>query len=315
MSLLRYFLYKILATLVRTSVSLRRGFRPLRTTPDATVRIPSRDSPRTIKAHVYRSATAGPSPVLVNFHGSGFVIPMHGSDEEFCRLISRQTAYTVVDVQYRLAPEHPFPAAYHDAEDAVRWVFQQRQQFDPTRVAVSGFSAGGNLALGVSSMSPVAWGGDDEVEKEKVSQTNRIHATVAFYPVVDLASSPAGKVAPDPTGRPLPTWLMRFFDRCYIRAPYDTRDPRISPFYAKAQGFPRRVLVVTAAGDSLAEEAEALGKKIAGREEDGEGEGENRVVVQRMQGCNHGWDKAAGPGSVGADAKDKAYAMAVAMLT
>ncbi|PKY07871.1 putative esterase/lipase [Aspergillus campestris IBT 28561] len=298
MSLLHYFLYKILAALVRTTVSLRRGFRPLRTTPDATIRIPSRELPRTIKAHLYRSTATGPSPVLVNFHGSGFVLPMHGSDEEFCRLISRQTAYTVVDVQYRLAPEHPFPAAYHDAEDAVRWVFQQRQQFDRSRVAVSGFSAGGNLALGMSSLPPKA---------------PPIHATVAFYPVVDLATSPGAKFAPDPKGRPLPKWLMRFFDRCYVRGPFDTRDPRISPFYAEAQGFPRRVLIVTAAGDSLAEEAEALGRKIRERVEDGDGK--NRVVVQRMQGCNHGWDKEAGPGSVGEDAKDKAYAMAVALLT
>ena len=309
MSFLHYFFYKILAALVRTAVSLRRGFRPLRTTPDATIRIPSRELPRTIKAHIYRSASTGPSPVLVNFHGSGFVLPMHGSDEEYCRLISRQTAYTVVDVQYRLAPEHPFPAAYHDAEDALRWVFQQRQQFDRSRVAVSGFSAGGNLALGISSLSPATWAGDED-EKEKAP---RIHATVAFYPVVDLATSPGAKVAPDPRGRPLPKWLMRFFDRCYLRAPFDTRDPRISPFYAEAQGFPGRVLIVTAAGDSLAEEAEALGRKIRERVDDGEGE--SRVVVQRMQGCNHGWDKEAGPGSVGEDAKDKAYAMAVALLT
>ncbi|KAL4897539.1 Alpha/Beta hydrolase protein [Aspergillus ambiguus] len=291
MFFLTYFYYKILAVVIRALAT--RG-RRLRAKQDSVYQIPSRDRGRTITAHVYRSASRlRPSPVLLNFHGSGFLIPLHGSDDEFCRRISRETDYTVLDIRYRLAPENPFPAAFHDVEDAVNWVLQRPDDFDLSRVSISGFSAGGNLALGVSSC---------------VFPHDTFHSVLAFYPALDLATKPSTKAAPDPTGRPLPAALARLFNRCYIPSAYDARDPRISPFYAAPERFPNRVLMLTAAGDSLALEAEELAAKISrepGRE----------VVCQRMQGCNHGWDKNTRAGSIEDDAKDKAYSMAIAMLS
>lgn len=69
----------------------------------------------------------------------------------FCARVARETGHRVLDVQYRLAPEYPFPAALEDVEDAVNWVIKKAQDFDLSRFAISGFSAGGNLALATAS--------------------------------------------------------------------------------------------------------------------------------------------------------------------
>jgi acetyl esterase/lipase len=77
---------------------------------------------------------------------SGFVLRTFGSDDEYCRFIADKTDYNVIDVQYRLAPESPFPAAFNDAEDAVAWVRSLPEQFDISCVSLPGFSAGANIA-------------------------------------------------------------------------------------------------------------------------------------------------------------------------
>lgn len=305
MSWWSYLCYKLFAMILRALVRLQ--LRGLITVPPSqeVYHIPSRETGRTIKAHVYRSTRAPkPSPVLINLHGSGFIIPMHGSDGPFCRQISRETSYTVLDVQYRLSPEHPFPAAFHDVEDVVNWVRTSTSsrrkdppEFDASRIALSGFSAGGNLAVAAASAST------------RIPQ-QAIHCVIAFYPPLDLSTPPSAKSAPDPTGKPIPSAIAWIFDRCYIPAAVDARDPRISPHYnSQLQRFPDRLLLVTAARDGLALEAESLAarlrQQLPGRD----------VVCERMHGCDHGWDKSAKDGSIEADARDKVYAMAVAMLS
>jgi acetyl esterase/lipase len=289
MFFLTYIYCKVLAFVIRT---IARRLSPIAAKPDEVYQIQSRDPGRDIKAHVYRSQTVpNPAPVLINFHGSGFVLPAHGADDEFCRLVSERTEYTVLDVQYRLAPEHPFPAALNDVEDTVNWVLQQRQKFDCSRIALSGFSAGGNLALAASS---------------NLFPRETFSAVLTFYPPVDLYTQPSSKTAPDPTGKPLPAPLARFFDKCYIPSSHNTKDPRISPYYAQPECFPDRVLIITAAGDGLAPEAERLAAKIGqdpGRE----------VVSQRMDGCNHGWNISPKT-PVEREARDRAYNMVVTML-
>lgn len=161
--------------MVRIAASREYGNLQTNCTPDEVLQLPSRDDGRTIKAHLYRSTTQKPSPILVNFHGSGFVIPLHGSDNDFAHRIVRDTDYSVLDVAYRLAPEHPYPAAPEDAEDAIRWVLANPQDFNSSRVAVSGFSAGGNLALvACSALLP----------KETFKHV------IAVYPPTDLEKHP-----------------------------------------------------------------------------------------------------------------------------
>ncbi|KAJ5090913.1 hypothetical protein N7532_009597 [Penicillium argentinense] len=110
-----YVYHKALATFLRALVRPRLQFHPK---PDDTIFIPARDPDRTIRVHVYKPAHATePTPVLINFCGSIFVLRTFGSDDEFCQFVADKTNYTVIDAQYRLAPEHPFPAAFYDAED------------------------------------------------------------------------------------------------------------------------------------------------------------------------------------------------------
>ncbi|KAH8659798.1 Alpha/Beta hydrolase protein [Xylariales sp. PMI_506] len=261
------------------------------TSPDEVMFLPSRDSGRQIKAHFYKSLSQsqdGLSPLLLNFHGSGFVFPLHGTDDDFCRQISRETAYSVLDVQYRLAPNDPFPSAVHDMEDVVRWVKSQ-PGFDQSRIAIGGFSAGGNLALVGASTFP----------------KDTFRSVLAYYPPTDLATDPYKKVQPDPTDRPLPAFMARCFDAAYIPFGTDPRDPRVSPSYADPQSFAPNVLIVTAAHDSLALEAEQLAEKIRPF---------SNVVSKRMEKCKHGFDHDYEPGSVQEKAKIEAWGMAVEML-
>jgi acetyl esterase/lipase len=99
--------------------------------PDEVLQIPPRDEGRFIRIHASNTLNRDtPAPVLVNFHGCGFMNPLHGSDDELCKFIADKTGYVALDCAYRLAPENKLPAAIHDAEDAVRWVLSHPQKFD-----------------------------------------------------------------------------------------------------------------------------------------------------------------------------------------
>ncbi|KAJ5114823.1 hypothetical protein NUU61_000582 [Penicillium alfredii] len=290
MSIFTYFYYKCLAVLLRAVVGL--GTR-VSATPDSVRPIPSRDVGRSIKVHVYRQSSSSPSPVLLNFHGSGFILPLHGSDDEFCRRVSRETKYTVLDVPYRLAPEHPFPAALNDVEDAINYVLARPDEFDLTHFSLSGFSAGGNLILAASSL---------------LFPPDTFRSLVSFYPVTNLTIDPASKHAPNRQGRAIPVPVSRVFIGCYVPPTVDKRDPRISPHFAPLDRFPRRMLMITADGDSLAPETELLAENL--QQQQGW-----QVDYQRMEQCNHAWDKQAhAAGTPQHEAKDRAYGLAVDLL-
>lgn len=108
----------------------------------------------TIPVRIYRpdSGGDGPLPVLVYYHGGGFVFSSVEAVDRLVRLIANEADAVVVSVDYRLAPEHPFPAPQDDAEDAFLWVREHAAEFggDPARIGVGGDSAGGQLALAVS---------------------------------------------------------------------------------------------------------------------------------------------------------------------
>ena len=262
--------------------------------PNSILQIPSRDRGRTIKAHVYGTISSEkPGPVLINLHGSGFVFPLHGSDDKFCRLVSDKTNNTVLDIQYRLAPEHPWPAAVDDAEDVVRYVLQRPQKFDPSRISISGFSAGANLSL---------------VQAGVIFPKDTFRSMICFYPPTDLSIEPGDKVAPDPSGHPIPPAMARTFDACYRLPGTDSKDPRISPVFAPTETYPQNVLMISCACDSLCDEAERVATNIEAAG------GDRNVVRQRMEHCDHAWDKSA-KGAVQKKARDDAYALAVEMLT
>lgn len=236
--------------------------------------IPSRDAGRFIKAWLYRPKIVTPEegkrPILVNWHGSGFVLDGLGTDHHFCRRVVDVTRAFVLDADYRKSPETPFPGALDDVVDMLRWVGEQHWIFDVGRIAVSGFSAGGNLALVAAS-----------VLKEEYPNIN-IEIAVAMYPPVDLATDPRDKTVPKPIN-PIPARVAELFDECYTPDKETRTDPRVSPAFADPDLFSDRVLILTASGDTLAPEARRLGKNLV--------QGSRRVVNLEVRGVGHGFDK------------------------
>ncbi|KAJ5175033.1 uncharacterized protein N7482_000910 [Penicillium canariense] len=242
-----------------------------------------------------------PSPVLINFCGSGFVLHTFGSDDEYCRFIADWTNYTVIDVQYRLAPENPFPAAFNDAEDVVTWVRSQPESFDIHSLSLSGFSAGANIALAVlSSSSPFC----------QKDGTNVFLTVMSFYGPVDMALPTPQKPQADPSNfimRKIFPTLSHLCHKCLNFTSVDPNYHRLSPLFADAGNFPPNVLIMTAPQDPFAIEAERLADKIRSVEK-------KVVVCNRMDGCAHGWDKEAVRGTSQCKAKDDAYKLAASML-
>lgn len=144
---------------------------------DAAIRdftIPGPETP--LRTRHYRPAVEGAAPMLVFFHGGGFVVGDIESHDGLCRMICRDAAVHVLSVDYRLAPEHKAPAAAHDCFAAYRWALGHAAELgaDPSRIGVGGDSAGGNLAALVALLSR------DEGIPQPVLQ-------VLMYPVIDLS--------------------------------------------------------------------------------------------------------------------------------
>ncbi|VUC21228.1 unnamed protein product [Clonostachys rosea] len=230
--------------------------------------------------------------VLVNWHGSGFVLPGFGLDHLWCARIAQECSIYVVDADYRKGPEDPFPAAVEDAEAVLRWVAAS-DLFDEKRIAVSGFSSGANLALVAAS-----------VLREKLTMID-IKIPVAFYPVTNKAEDPEQKIAPQ-SNKPVPAGISRLFNDCYVPDVAMRSDPRVSPGFADPDIFPDCVTILTAGGDNLAPEGNALAAKLEN--------GHRKVVSRMFDDVNHGFDKGCAKGSVAERARDEAYSLAIASI-
>lgn len=287
MSPLTYIRLKALATFLRFGVS---AIPPPKT--DGVLQIPSRDDGRTIKVHVYKPSNPrpGPSPVLLNFHGSGFVLPLHGSDQVYCRRIAENTPYTVLDCAYRLGPEYPFPAATNDVEDAVKYVLSRPEEYDLSRVSIGGFSAGAHMSLGIAG---------------HIFPAKTFRCLLAFYPPTDFTTDPDTRVQPEPAPTNIPPWIVKVFNDCYFGG-QDPNQPLLSPVLIDAAKFPDNILIITCGQDPLAFEGEELGKKL--------NDGKRHVVTQRIPGVGHGWDKRVEAGSIAEKTRDEAYSLAVEIL-
>ncbi|KAF4999389.1 hypothetical protein FGRMN_2530 [Fusarium graminum] len=258
------------------------------------VRLPSRDLGRFIDAWIYYPTDykeGDKRGVLINWHGGGCTLPNLGMDHEFCERIATESNVLVLDADHRKAPEYPFPAAVEDVEDTMRWVEGQPRLFNLDRVAVSGFSSGGNLAL-VASSEPTC--------QVKLN----VRAVYAFYPGVDFTIPPEQKIVPNPI-RPLPAWFQRLITEAYLPRIEDRQSPKASPMYADATSFPDRVVLIAPSGDIFAPEIEAFGEKL---EQAGRG-----VEIIRIEGA-HGFDKAINPKLFKREERDIAYSKVVESL-
>jgi acetyl esterase/lipase len=240
-SLLDYIRLKIVATIIRLLLPLVNYVPKAR--PDKTFTIKSRTPQHAIKANIYESKKTPimpgkPYPVLLNWHGSGFMMPMHGQDEYFCRLVAKETDYTVLDLNYRLAPENPFPASLEDVWDAIAYVLAHPEIYDQSRIALSGFSAGAGLLLGACGL-PSPNGKNDQVVGQLVEKI------VGVYPPADLSKKPGGKRAPEGGAGTIPPWLGRIFNDAYLPPGVDRQDPRVSPTYIEIEKLPKDILFIT----------------------------------------------------------------------
>ncbi len=216
----------------------------VRTVEDTTVPGAEGDLP----ARVYRPDLEGPLPTIVLLHGGGFVIGDLDTHDLTARELANGCAAVVVSVAYRLAPEHPFPAAPDDAVAAVRYVADHLDDFGADgRVAVAGDSAGGNLS------AVVAQAFRDEGRP--------LAGQLLIYPVTDMAGSYPSHTE-NAEGYFLDTASMAWFQRQYTGDRTDLSDPRLSPLRGDLAGLAPAVVVV-AEFDPLRDDGLAYAEALA----------------------------------------------------
>jgi len=203
-----------------------------------------------IPVRAYRPADEPALPLLLWFHGGGWTIGSLETHDNTCRSLANAVGCTVVSVDYRLAPEHKFPAAVDDAFAATQWVAEHAHELggDPKRIAVGGDSAGGNLAAVVSLLARDAGGPDLVFE-------------LLVYPVCDHEfESPS--MQENSTGYFLELESMRWFYNQYLRDERDGADWRFSPVRAgDLAGLPP-AFVLTAEFDPLRDQGEAYARRL-----------------------------------------------------
>ena len=207
----------------------------------------------TVPIRVYRPAgvpDATRLPVLVFFHGGGWVIGDLDTHDTLCRQLTAGAGISVVAVDYRLAPEHKFPAAADDAWSATTWIVAHAGELgvDASKIAVGGDSAGGNLAAVVA------------LQARDAGRPN-IALQVLLYPVTDVgAETQSYQDLAD--GYMLTREGMRWFIAHYLGKPQEAEDWRVSPIRARSFAGVAPALIVTAGYDPLRDEGDAYAQKL-----------------------------------------------------
>ncbi|WP_054858058.1 alpha/beta hydrolase [Vulcanisaeta sp. JCM 16159] len=223
-----------------------------------------------IPARVYIPREGGDFGVLVYLHGGGFVIGDVETYDPLCRELALACDCVVVSVDYRLAPEHKFPAAVIDAFDSTKWVLEHAREIngDPEKVAIGGDSAGGNLAAVVAIMA----------RDQRLKPTIKYQVLINPFVGVDLASYTIREYS---TGLFLEREAMAFFNKAYLRSPADAFDPRFSPILVDNLSNLPPALVITSEYDPLRDSAETYAAKLA--------EAGVPTVTVRFNGVTHGF--------------------------
>ena len=192
----------------------------------------------------------GLAPALVFFHGGGWVIGDLDSHDVVCRQLAASGALVVIAIDYRLAPEHKFPAAVDDAITATAWIAANASELglDATRLSVGGDSAGGNLA------AVVALAARDRKGPALAGQ-------VLIYPAVDFAMTHGSHSEPD-TSVLLTHTVIRWFCNHYLNGPADIHDWRASPAHARNLAGLPPAYMLTAGADPLRDEGDDYAARL-----------------------------------------------------
>lgn len=204
-----------------------------------------------IPLRIYFPEGDGPFPGVVFLHGGGWVIGDLDTHDNICRALSKRADAVVVSVDYRRAPEHPFPAPLEDSIDATDWVADNAAMLgiDPRRLVIAGDSAGGNMATVVAA-------------KARDTERSPIALQVLVYPVTDLTRFDTGSHREFAEDHFLTGSLMEWFTSHYVPRVADRADPDASPaFIPDLSGLPA-ALVITAECDPLRDEGEAYAKRM-----------------------------------------------------
>ncbi len=214
------------------------------------LRIPGPDG-QPIPIRIYTPNTAGPRPAMVYFHGGGWVVCDLDTHHVVCTAIANRAGAVVVAVDYRLSPEHKFPAAVNDCYAATVWVAAnaERLGIDPKKITVGGDSAGGNLGAVMCLISRQQCGPS-------------IALQVLVYPVTDLSTFERPSYREFAKDHHLTKAEMEWFRGHYLARDEDGRNPYASPLLAEdLHGLPP-ALVITAECDPLRDEGEAYAKRL-----------------------------------------------------
>jgi acetyl esterase len=223
-----------------------------------------------LPVRIYRPGDAKAYPVIIYYHGGGFYMGNLDTHDNLCRKLSLQAGAVVVSVDYRLAPEHTFPAAVDDAYAALQWTHANAGTIkgNPRCIAVAGDSAGGTLSAAVAQLARDRSGPP-------------IACQILIYPATNLSAMDTKSYEHFAGGFYLTKRYMEFFRSLYAPNRSDWKDVRISPLLAGTlKGLPPAVLV-TAEFDPLRDEGEAYGEKLK--------ESGVPVAARRFKGLIHGF--------------------------
>jgi acetyl esterase len=254
--------------------------------PEFVGQIEDRDIPGpdgTIPVRIYKPAGSGPLPVLVYFHGGGWVLCNIDTHDPVCRSLANAAECIVVSVDYRLAPEHKFPAAADDCYVATQWVMNSAPLIngDADRVAVGGDSAGGNLAAVVALMAR------DRGGRAPIFQ-------LLIYPATDYYLPGTSSYHHNADGYFLTKDDMKWFWNHYLSNEADAANPYACPLRAASvTGLPS-ALVITAEFDPLRDEGEMYAARLR--------ESGVSARLVRYDGMIHGFFSMAGVLEQGKDA-------------
>ena len=205
--------------------------------------------------------------LLVNIHGGGFIWPHRESDTAYCRRIATEIGCVVVDIDYKLAPEYPYPHAFLECYDVTKYMAEHAAEYgiDPERIMIGGNSAGGNLSTSVCLKSLET--GDFKI---------------LLYPPIDLFTDPAEKQK-EGSDAVIPFERARIYNAMYVDSPEQAREIYASPILADGELLSRmpETVIFTAGLDSLRFEAEEYALKLA--------RAGVEVTCKRWPGCKHGF--------------------------